>query len=166
MKSMRLSAELINIARVDDIDLAGRGGGERDVSILLSRWHRVNAPLHDYETEVGDETLRLEVKKQANLQWFDSGKYHRLNQQDRDIRIMFLLHEKGRIDVIAVTRLGEFLDWLLENRRADGWNEEVLEIGADFKRRYPSLQFKARVHIATTLNDVPDLFDVLYRRDR
>jgi hypothetical protein len=163
---MRLSTELIDIARIDDIDLAGRGGRERDVSNLLLRWRRVNAPLHDYETEVGGEVLRLEVKKQANLQWFDSGKYHRLDQHDREIRIMFLLHEKGRIDVIAITLLGEFLDWLFKNRESDGWNEEVLKLGADLKTRYPSLQFKAPAHIATILNDAPDLFDVLYRRTR
>jgi len=163
---MRLSTHLIDIVRVDDIDLAGRGGRERDVSMLLSRWHRVNAPLHDYEIEVGGEKFRLEVKKQANLQWFDSGKYYGLNQNDRDIRMMFLLHEKGRINVIAVTCLGEFLDWLFKNRESDGWNEEVLKIGADFKRRYPSLQFKACAHIATMLNAAPELFDVLYGRTR
>jgi hypothetical protein len=104
---MRLPKELVAIDRVDDIDLAGRGGRERDVSVLLSKWRRVNAPLHDYEVERNGETLRLEVKKQANLQWFDSGKYYRLDESDRDIRILFLLHEKVRIDVIAVTRLGE-----------------------------------------------------------
>lgn len=163
---MRLSRQLIDIERVNDINLAGRGGHERDLSILLSRWNRVNAPLYDYEIELGGEKLRLEIKKQANLQWFDSGKYHGLDQHDRDIRIMFLLHEKGRIDVIAVTCLGEFLDWLLKNRESDGWNEEVLKIGADLKTRYPSLQFKARAHIATILNAAPDLFDVLYRRTR
>ena len=106
----------------------------------------------------------MEVKKQANLQWFDSGKYHNLNRGDRDIRILFLIHEKGRIDLIAVTCLGELLDWLFKNRASDGWNEEVLRVGADFKRRFPSLQFKARVHVATILIDAPEIFDVLYKR--
>ena len=106
----------------------------------------------------------MEVKKQANLQWFDSGKYHNLSRDDRDIRILFLIHKKGRIDLIAVTCLGEFLDWLFMNRASDGWNEEVLKVGADFKVRFPSLQFKARAHVATILKEAPELFDVLYRR--
>ena len=161
---MRLPANLIDLARVDEVNLAGRGGRERDVSILLSSWVRVNAPQHDYEIDNHGETLRMEVKKQANLQWFDSGKYHNLNRRDRDIRILFLIHNQGRIDLVAVTCLGEFLDWLFKNRASDGWNEEVLRIGADFKIRFPSLQFKARAHVATILMEAPALFDVLYRR--
>jgi hypothetical protein len=161
---MRIPRHLIDIARVDEINLAGRGGLERGVSLLLPRWRRVNAPLHDYEVAVDGSDLRLEVKKQANLQWFDSGKYHRLDAAERDIRIMFLLHDNGRIDVIAITLLGEFLDWLFGHCESDGWNEEVLRIAADFKARYPSLQFKAPAHIATILGEAPKLFDVVYRR--
>jgi len=161
---MRLPRNLLDIERVDEVNLAGKGGRERHVAILLPNWTRVNAPLYDFEIENRGETLRIEVKKQADLQWFDSGKYHQLNRQDRDIRILFLIHKKGRIDIIAVACLGEFLDWLLENRKSDGWNEEVLRIGSDFKRRFPSLQFKVRVYVARILKDAPELFDVLYRR--
>lgn len=161
---MRLPRDLLDIARIDEVNLTGRGGRERDVAMLLPKWTRVNAPLHDFEIENQGETFRIEVKKQANLQWFDSGKYHQLDQQDREIRILFLIHEKGRINTIAVACLGEFLDWLFENRKSDGWNEEVMRTGSDFKRRFPSLQFKARAHIATILDDAPELFDVLYRR--
>jgi len=134
------------------------------MSVLLPLWRRSNSPLYDYEIDVGGELLRLEVKKQANLQWFDSGKYHDLASADRDIRIMFLIHKKGRIDVVVVALLGEFLDWLLEHRYSDGWNREVLRTGADFKARFPSLQFKAPAHIATILNEAPRLFDVVHRR--
>ncbi len=163
-RTMRLPRNLLDLERIDEVNLAGRGGRERDVVILLSNWTRVNAPLHDFEIENRGERFRVEVKKQANLQWFDSGKYHQLNRQDRDIRILFLIHEKGRIDIVAVACLGEFIDWLFENRKSDGWNEEVLRVGDDFKRRFPSLQFKARAHVATILKDAPELFDVLYRR--
>jgi hypothetical protein len=66
--------------------------------------------------------------------------------------------------MLAVTRLGDFLDWLLRNREFDGWNQEVLKIGAELKNRFPSLQFKAPAHIATIVREAPELFDVLYER--
>lgn len=161
---MRIPRQLFDLTQIDGINVAGRGGRERDVSLLLPQWRRVNAPLHDYEINVEGTTLRLEVKKQKNLQWFDSGKYHDLAPADRDIRMMFLIHNSGRIDVVAVAVLGEFLDWLFKHRQSDGWNEEVLRVGADFKARFPSLQFKAQAHIRTILEKAPELFDVVYSR--
>lgn len=130
-KTMRLPRNLLDLDRINEINLAGRDGRGRDVAILLPKWTRVNAPLHDFEIDYRGETLRVEIKKQADLQWFDSGKYHQINRQDRNIRILFLIHEKDRVDIIAVTCLGEFLDWLFENRKSDGWNEDVLRIGEE-----------------------------------
>lgn len=157
---MRIMPELIDIGRVDEIIIAGRGGYESDISQLLPKWNRTSEPLYDYEIKIDNSILHLEVKKQENLQWFDSGKYHRLSDTDREIRIMFLIHKKGKIRIIAVTLLGEFLDWLFLYRNEDGWNEEVLRIGADFKERYPRLQFKAPAKIVDIIKAAPELFDI------
>lgn len=162
--SARLNAGLIDLNRVDEINLAAHGGPDGDVSVLLSRWHRVHAPLHSFEMRDNDVLLRLEVKEQAGLQWFDGGKYHVLAQEDRDIRLMFLIHDHGRIDVIAVTRLGEFLDWLLQNQASDGKNAEVMKIRAYIKKMFPSLPFRSRAHVAKILREAPELFDILYQR--
>ena len=161
-----ISRKLFNFDQVDSIDLSGRGGKERLLLGLLSQWNRVNAPLHDYEIIVNGEIIHLEVKKQNNLQWFDSGKYYKLKSEDRGILMLFIFHKKGRIEMIAVAKLGEFLDWLFEHCSADGWTDEVLKIGANLKKEYPSLQFKARAYILTILNrdDARDLFDVIYKR--
>lgn len=161
---MRLPKQLVDLRCVAEINLAGRGGRERDITRLLPGWRRASSPLYDYEISHNGTVYRMEVKKQTNLQWFDSGKYYRLDTADRDIRLMFLIHDDGRIRLIAITTIGEFLDWLLQHRESDGWNDEVLRIGADFKVRYPSLQFKARAHIATIIDEAPDLFDILYRQ--
>jgi hypothetical protein len=162
---MRLPTHLVDLNRVGEINLSGRGGNEREVSILLPKWTRVSAALHDYETTYGGKTIRLEVKKQANLQWFDSGKYYRLSAHDRDVRMMFIIHDGGTIDTILIAFLGEFIDWLVKNRRTDGWDDEVLRIAADFKKRFPALQFKARAHVAQIFEQAPELFDVIYRRN-
>ena len=161
---MRLNPDLLDLEQAEMLNVGGRGGQEGDVSRPLPGWTRVNAPLHDYQKEVGNELVRLEVKKQANLQWFDSGKYHELSATDRRIRMMFLIHTKGRIDTIAVSFLGDSLDWLCVNRTSDGWNPEVMAVAAEFKQKHPTLQFKAQAHVATIVRTIPHLFDIPYSR--
>jgi hypothetical protein len=162
---VRLPNHLVDLSRVRDLNLSGRGGRERDISALLPKWIRASATLYDYHVAHDGDTIRLEVKKQANLQWFDSGKYYHLSKDDRDIRVMFLIHDEGDIVVILVAILGELIDWLCKNRSKDGWTDEVMKVAADFKNKYPSLQFKARAHIAAISEEAPQLFDVLYRKN-
>jgi len=161
---MILSLELIDLSRVTTINVMGKGGKERDIAVLLPNWKRVGAALYDYEINYQGQIIRIEIKKQQNLQWFDSGKYYALSSVDREIRVMFVNHDKGDIVTILVAELGRLIDWLCENRKKDGWTEEVLKVGAEFKERYPSLQFKAPVHVATLSREVPELFETLYSR--
>jgi hypothetical protein len=161
-----LPEHLIDESRIDDVNVLGRGGRERDIAVLLPTWRRVGAALYDYETEYDGRVLKLEVKKQANLQWFDSGKYYLLNEQNRDIIVLFVNHFDGRIESIAAAQLGAFIDLLISTPqyRAFGWTEEVMSIAADFKIRYPSLQFKAKASIVTMMQNHPSSFQVLYDR--
>jgi len=154
--------DLIDLSRVHHLDMAGRGGKEGTISQLLPGWKRVNGVLYDYETTHGGTRVRLEVKKQRNLQWFDSGKYYQLDASNRDIYLMFIMHDGRAVCRILVTRLGKFIDWLCAHRRADGWTKEVMEVAAFFKERYPTLQFKARAEIATIARQAPELFEVLW----
>lgn len=153
---------LFDLSQVSRLDLAGRGGGEKRISLLLPGWRRVSRSLYDFEIATAGATYRLEVKKQADLQWFDSGKYYELSQSDREIGLLFLLHRKGPVDRVVLTSLGELVDWLCEHRAADGWNDVVMAPAARFKRDYPSLQFKARVYVRKALQEAPELFDELY----
>ena len=159
---MMIPEQLIDLARVADIDLTGRGGREKRIDDLLPEWKRVGAPLYDYEAEHAGVPYRLEVKKQQNFQWFDSGKYYRLSETNRNIRVMFLLHDKGRITHILVVCLGDLIDYLCEYYKKDGWTDEVMKIAADFKLSYPSLQFKARAPIKTIFEKNRELFEVHY----
>lgn len=127
---------------------------------------KASSKLHDYQIEYEGKLWRLEIKKQQNLQWFDSGKHHLLARVDREILVLFVNHIKGSIDSLAVVRLGEFIDLLMSLRqyRHWGWTPEVMSIAAQFKIRYPALQFKAKAEILRLMRDHPDLFQVLYRR--
>src|SRR5215212_5745690 len=53
------------------------------------------------------------------------------------------------LSVIAAIQLGNFMDLLMSTpeNRANGWTEEVLEIGARLKKDYPGLQFKVKARI-------------------
>jgi hypothetical protein len=159
-------SELLNLEHVDSINLLGRGGKETSILPLLPNWKRANSPLYDYEINYQQKLWKVEVKKQENLQWFDSGKYFRLNQSDRDIFLILINHIRGRIILITAIQLGDFIDLLLstpENQH-NGWKNEVLETAAYFKTEYPSLQFKAKVRVANLIRDYQQNFQVLFRR--
>jgi hypothetical protein len=110
--------------------------------------------------------LKLEIKKQANEQWFDSGKYYLLSELNRDIIMLFVNHCDGRIVMIAAIKLGGFIDLLfsIPQYHVHGWNEEVIHIAADLKKKYPSLQFKAKVRVGNLIRDHRQHFQVLYER--
>jgi len=159
-----IPSELFDLSKVQDVSMAGRGGNERGIGLLLPRWRRASAPLYDFDVTHRGTRFRLEVKKQKNLQWFDSGKYYRLSDADRDILIMFANHDGQRIHTILVARMGTFVEWLCANRRADGWTDDVMSVAAQFKGQYPSLQFKAQAQITTIYRESPDLFQCLYSK--
>src|SRR5579871_5834019 len=104
-------ASYINTSQLDSLNVTGRGGKEAEIAAILPRWKRVSAALHDYELSDG-EMLRLEVKKQEDLQWFDVGKYHNLTEESRRIWVLFIIHKKGAVSLLLAIRLGEFVDCL------------------------------------------------------
>ena len=167
MKKQEFPRNLIDLSCIDKIDVSGRGGKEHVICDLLPRWGRAdNGRLHDYETSHNGRTIRLEIKKQQNENWFDSGKYYRLSTVDREIFVMFVMFRKPAITTqILVAELGELIDWLCKNQPERGWCDEVLKTAADYKIRFPSLQFKSSVKVLKVFKEAPQLFEVLYQRD-
>jgi hypothetical protein len=161
-----LPTEFIDLSRINSINLEGRGGKEKHFSVLLPRWKRSSSPLYDYELEHKGRLLKLEIKKQANVQWFDSGKYYLLNEVDREIILLLVNHLKGRINLIAAICLGNFIDLLVSEQQyhALGWSEEVMKIAADLKKKYPSLQFKVKAQIGSIIRDHRCHFQMLFER--
>lgn len=157
----------VNIPAVPTVRVGGRGGSEVNVAAILPGWRRVSAPLHDYELATGGKVLRIELKKQVNLQWFDVGKYYRLTDESRRIWMLFVIHEDGAVSLLLAVRLGTFVDRLcsLPDFKALGWNNDVFETAAQFKKDYPALQFKVKANILSVYRAHPDLFEVLYKKE-
>ena len=160
---MRVDCNIFNINEIPT-NVGGQGGKENAFAAFFCGWKRINAPLHDWEYSANNKTIRVELKKQSSIQWFDSGKYYNLTPEDRNIVLLFVLHKKGSIDKIYATTIGEFIDWLVQNRAKDGWTEEVMRIASEFRVRYPTLQFKAQVNVRNMIRQAPHLFDVIYSK--
>lgn len=163
---MIIPENLVDLHRVDNIPIVGKGGLEKVISALLPCWNRACSALYDYETEYNGKVWRLEIKRQQNLQWFDSGKYYLLSEQNREIVVLLVNHSEGRIESIAATQLGSFVDLLisLPQYQLWGWTEEVMRVAAEFKIKYPALQFKAKAQILPLMKKYPDYFQILFRR--
>lgn len=160
---MRVDRNLFDLNSIPT-NVGGQGGKENIFAAFFCGWKRINAPLHDWEYPTTEGLIRIESKKQSDLQWFDSGKFYNLSPEDRKIIILFILHRAGKVDKILATTIGEFIDWLLLNNSADGWCEEVLQKGYEFRCKYPTLQFKAKVHVRKLYRQAPHLFDVIYSK--
>lgn len=160
---MRVDISLFNLTNIPT-NVGGQGGKENAFASFFSGWKRVNASLYDYEYHTNDGLIKVELKKQSSLQWFDSGKYYDLTPEDKAIVLMFVLHQAGTVDKIIATTIGEFIDWLTINCIKDGWTNEVMKKGSEFRLEYPTLQFKAQVNIRKMFRLAPNLFDIVYSK--
>lgn len=167
MSIVILPNHLVNTSQIDSVMVAGRGGKEQDIAkVLLPSARRVSFPLHDYEIWDGETRYRIEVKKQANDQWFDIGKYYNLSDGDRDIVMLFVNHIDGQIQSVVAIKLGTLLDELLSNNSfiPYGWASDVLKIASELKKKCPQLQFKAKLKVRDFVASHKHLFQVLYER--
>lgn len=129
------------------VDVGGRGGKEAMLARLFPRLEARNEALwdaHDPETDA-----YVEFKKQADLQWFDIGKYHRLKPEHERIRMVFILHRQGVIDRIFAIDLGDLLRLLTSSpeHRDDGWCWETIAQASALKQAHPRLQLKVPLKV-------------------
>ncbi len=100
----------IAIERIQATSLAGRGGKDQLILQFFPELIAESRPLWDARHRTTGQCF--EFKKQANLQWFDIGKYHDLSAEERAVWMTFLLHRNGAIDTIFMVPLGVMLDLL------------------------------------------------------
>ena len=112
---------------IAEINMGGKGGGEKAFAPALLDFKRVSACLFDFLNEITQE--KLELKKQKDLQWFDGWKYHNLSADDRNITMLFVLHDGKKVASIYSMPLGTMIDTLLSDPEYDesGWTPEVLQ---------------------------------------
>lgn len=128
-------------------NVGGRGGKEAFFLKAFPGLQKANEKLWD---AIDPETQTLvEFKKQADLQWFDIGKYHGLAAPELEIRMVFILHRKGSIDRIAVISLRHFLDILTNDtdHQQDGWTLATIEASSRLKELHPRLQLKVPLKV-------------------
>lgn len=163
--------ELLDLNEVRLINIRGRGGKEAHIDRLLPAhlgWQRAKLSkdkrLYDYYNAAFD--LRVETKKQENLQWFDVGKYHALSPADQKIVMLFINHRAGIITQIAAIQLSNFVELMVSDYDCSrfGWNREVLTIAHKFKETHPALQFKVQAKIRTLISapKYRECFDILF----
>jgi hypothetical protein len=155
----------IKFDEISSVDISGKGGAEAKIFPLFeNRLTRKNEPLYDAVDE--DTVERYEVKKQKDLQWFDVGKYYRLEPVEQDIVMMFVIYDDTGISLIFTQRLGDFVTTCCADPEfaKDGWTEENIAEAADKKKQYPKMQYKVplktKKYFAKYINQV----QVIYSR--
>lgn len=135
------------------VDVSGRGGKEAMLARLFPGLEARNGALWDACDPASG--VYVEFKKQANLQWFDIGKYHRLTPEHERIRMVFILHHQGVIDQIFAIGLGDLLRLLTSSpqHRDDGWCWETIEQASAMKRAHPRLQLKVPLKVRAFFED-------------
>jgi len=165
----------INEIKVANVNLAGRGGKEKQIKDIFTTNKivptRVNAALYDLE----QGNYKIELKKQADTQWFDIGKYHKLNSEDRKILMTFILTSRGRksdsckagfVEKIFCINLGDMLDILTTTTEYKkwGWTHQNIETCYNQKKNYPTQQAKVKIEVRKFFKNNKDKFSILWER--
>jgi hypothetical protein len=146
-----------------NLNIGGRGGKEASLLPLFPDYKRVSAPLYDFVSSK-DSKDRIETKKQANCQWFDVGKYHNLSEEDKNISMMFLVHDKGAIKHIFRVSLGDMLDILCSDseHQKSGWTFDNVQQCSILKNKYPSMQVKVKLNVKSFYKKYKKQLETLY----
>tara|TARA_Y100000310_G_C20225620_1_gene597766 strand:- start:84 stop:569 length:486 start_codon:yes stop_codon:yes gene_type:complete len=138
----------LNKKLLGKINVSGKGGAEKlFLTVLSEGWERVSQSLYDFVNR--DTKRKMELKKQANQQWFDVWKYHNLSDDDRQILMTFLVHKDGIVDYVWSIALGDMIDTLLSDDEytKDGWTSDNLADEYKKKQLYPGRQSKSPLKV-------------------
>ena len=153
----------VNKIKAQKANLSGKGGKEyllKEVFTIQGIKCKLDSePLYDFIQ--GEH--KLEFKKQADVQWFDVGKYHNLKEKDKNIDMVFIVTSKGKVDkipkgeiiYIATMRLGTMIHLLLNNEKYNklGWTKENLKTCHEQKLKYPTQQAKVKLEVRNFLRE-------------
>ena len=153
----------LNKNQIDKINVGGRGGKEGIFAPVLTEYKRVSESLYDF-VHVKNNSKKIEIKKQQNLQWFDAGKYHDLTQDQKNILMMFVNHVKGSVQSIYTISLGKFIETLCSDSsyQEDGWTQENIEAGHVQKVAFPRMQVKVPLKVLDFVERYPNQVTKVY----
>jgi len=152
----------LNKKIISEINMGGRGGGEKTFAPALSDYQRVSKSLYDFVNERTQE--KIELKKQKDLQWFDGWKYHNLSEDDRNITMMFVMHDGEKVTSIYSMPLGSMVDTLLADAEYNksGWTADVLQSLSALKDIAPKVQSKLPLKVEGFIKKHRHLFTLEY----
>jgi len=84
------------ITAIKEIDVSGQGGKDAEIATALGHT-RASDCYFDAYTENNE---RVEYKKQSSTQWFDLIKLAEVSDKDKDIPILWFMHDDGSICAI------------------------------------------------------------------
>ena len=157
---------LLNKTVISEINIGGHGGGEKTFAPALgSEWEASRESLYDF---VNIETgAKIELKKQKNQQWFDGQKYHNLLEEDKQIIMLFVVHDGQRVEYIRSISLGEMVEILLndEEYNKNGWTAEILAEESRLKKIAPMRQSKLPLKVRNFVEKYRNRFKLHYQRE-
>ena len=155
----------LNLNLLKTINLMGKGGKENIIKTILSKsWKRKETKrgkgigsIHDFVNTI--LSLKLEIKNQEDLQWFDPGKYDGLTDEEKEILMLFIVLNKQRKvpDACFVVKTGDFIE--------STFSKEQLKDSREYKTKYPKTQIKHGVHMRKWFKENRDKTNVLYIRN-
>jgi hypothetical protein len=150
---------------IAEMDMSGKGGGEKKFALALKPgWVRASASLYDFLNVSNND--KLELKKQKNQQWFDGWKYHNLSPEDKQIIMLFVIHDGRHVEYIRSIPLGEMIEILLNNDEYNeaGWTAEILEKEYNLKKIAPKRQSKLPIKVRKFIEKYENRFTLHYER--
>ena len=164
---------IIDKRSVKAVKLGGKGGKEALLEKVFRGSIRKNEQLYD----AIQNGIKIEFKKQMDLQWFDAGKYHDLSSENEAIEMVFILTYKqskknakarlvGKIEKIFTIPLGDMLDTLTasETYRKWGWEWSNIEACYNQKVKYPTQQAKIKIEVRKFLKENPSRCSIIWER--
>ena len=143
--------------------MSGRGGGEKAFGPIFEDFRRVSKPLWDFEN-IG---LKVELKKQRNLQWFDIGKYHNLTKQEKQIVMMFVIHDGNNILSIDTITLQDLLELACKDDECqrNGWTYQNIQQCHFMRTSFPKMQVKVPLKVKHFIAKYRKSFQNIYLRE-
>ena len=126
-------------ARLNKINLKGKGG--KDSLLAFAMGH--NRKSAKYFDAICPNGQKYEYKKQQSSQFLDPYKFSQMSDKDKEIEILFFVHDEGKISEIYLTDYGNLIETM-------GYTDEDLKAIAKlyerdcFKNR-PNSQIKAEL---------------------
>ena len=146
------------IRKLSSVNLKGYGGKETILSSILSKvdgWERSSHKLYDYKNDLLG--CLVECKKQADLQWLDPSKYHKLSREEGDIRFLFIVvDKKGFVDLVFSVRTGDLVDRF--------WSEDHVRDAYEYICKYPKDQIKSSMKTRKFYAENQDIISTIYHR--